>query len=130
MGFFSWLSKAPKVTDTACEIAKDISSGMDVLFYTDEEKAQAQQKAFDAWLEMTKALGPSSARDISRRVIAVMVMVMCMALTVTGLIAAWSGCQPLYETALSFFGNWWKVALTVAVFYFGPHMIGAVTGKK
>ena len=130
MGFFSWLSQAPKVTDTACELAKDISSGVDMLFYTDEEKAHAQQKAFDAWLEMTKALGPSSARDISRRWIAVMVMVMCMALTVTGLIAAWMDHKALYDTALAFFGNWWKVALTVAVFYFGPHVIGAVTGKK
>lgn len=132
MSLFSWLSQTPKIIDTASELATNLASGVDVLFYTDEEKAQAQQKAFDAWLDMTKALGPSSARDITRRIIAVMVMLTCVLLTVVGIYASAIANERLSSVALGFFAEWWKIAITVAVFYFGPHVLGAFSsgGKK
>jgi hypothetical protein len=129
MSLFGWISQAPKITNTACDLAKDISSGVDVMFYTEEEKSQARQAAYDTWLNMMKVLGPSSARGISRRVIAIIVMLTCVFLTFVGVFAAFVGEKLLVETVLAFFGHWWKVATVVTVFYFGPHLVNAVKGK-
>jgi hypothetical protein len=130
MGLFSWLSQTPKVVDTASDLATNLASGVDMIFYTEEEKAQARQKSFDAWLDMTKSLGPSSARDITRRVIAVMVMLTCIMLTFIGVFAAASAKEHLAEVTLGFFAEWWKIAIAVSVFYFGPHVLGAFSSKK
>jgi hypothetical protein len=57
---------------TASELAEDLSSGVDKIFYTSEEKAENAQKTYESWLEMVRALKDSEAiRSVTRRVLAV-----------------------------------------------------------
>lgn len=67
MNIFGWLfggsNSADKVIDSA-------TSGIDKIFYTDEEKADARKEGFKLWIEYQKATAP---QNVSRRLIAVMV---------------------------------------------------------
>jgi len=45
-----------------------IASGVDKIFYTDEEKADGRQEAFKLWIEYQKATQP---QNVSRRIIAI-----------------------------------------------------------
>ena len=67
MGLFSWLTG----NSSAAEKAVDgVVSGVDALFYTDEEKANAMQKAFALKIDFAKH---TAFMSISRRVIVCMV---------------------------------------------------------
>lgn len=71
MGFLSWMKTSEKAVDTATDIAKDISGGIDVLVYTEEEKAQARQKAVDTWIRIQEAIrNENSERAKTRRILA------------------------------------------------------------
>ncbi len=50
-----------------------VASGVDKLFFTNEEKSDAAQKAWDQWLEWYKLSSTeNSARSYTRRIMAVM----------------------------------------------------------
>ena len=63
MGFLSFLTGG---SDVAEKVVDGVSSGLDVMFYTDEEKSQANQKILDWKLAYAKA---TAAMSISRRII-------------------------------------------------------------
>lgn len=55
------------------KVFDDVSSGIDKLFYTNEEKADQAQKAVDTYLEWYRlTLNENSARSITRRYLAIM----------------------------------------------------------
>lgn len=85
MGFFSIIGSALGLINsnpTASALAKDISSGVDMLIYTSEEKAidsaadatrkiKATEQAMSSWLKQIELTKASEAyRSITRRVIA------------------------------------------------------------
>jgi len=74
MGFFASLGTALGFINsnpTASELAKDISSGVDMIFYTKEEQAigkvKATADAMEAWLRMTKARNRKTIKNLGRR---------------------------------------------------------------
>ena len=65
MGIFSWITGG---SDTAEKVVDNVSSGLDMMFYTDEEKSIASQKILDWKLKYASA---SANQSISRRVITI-----------------------------------------------------------
>ena len=124
---FGWLSGlfSTKSTDTMVEtgssLLKDASSGIDMLFFTEEEKSIASQQAVTAWLKMMEATrGETSVRGITRRLIAVPWMYLQMAL----IVAAMAGY--FFDDKFSILcvdiirENLW-VTGSIVVFYFGTY---------
>ena len=160
MGFFSAIGSALGFidnNDTASELAKDISNGVDVLIYTDEEKTADKMKmtitATEAWLRMVETMKSSEIyRSVTRRAIALFFIfnIFCMIwLCVWMEFAAtfhWFGSAvehivvkdggisltPLTMTVLKIAGAFqlgWALC-TIIVFYFGPTLVQMMKGNK
>jgi hypothetical protein len=132
MGFFSAIKSifsAPKVIDTATDLAKSAANGIDVLFFTDEEKEQYRQQAFDKWLTLyDKIANESATRSITRRILAVMILgEFLFFLLLAGLIYPWF--PQWTSTLLGLAKQLGNLVLAVAVFYFGPYAIGQYIKK-
>lgn len=144
-GLFSGLGRILGIVnanDTAASLAKDISSGVDMLVYTDEEKAIRAGEAFTGWLKMVEMMkGSEQVRSVTRRILAVFIIfnLICMIWicvwvemgTAFGLVSL-----PLEKIdGLSFTPVTWAVLriagifqlgwvfCTIIVFYFGPHLL-------
>jgi hypothetical protein len=134
-GLFGLVNSNP----TASELAGDISSGVDKMFYTSEEKAEASAKAFEGWLRMVEMMkGSEQYRSITRRILAVGIVVnlllmiwICIAAEICatfgwlGLASIESGFTSItlsiIKIAAVFQLGW--VFCTIIVFFFGPHLI-------
>lgn len=67
MSIFSWITGTSKSADKAVD---GVISGIDAMFFTDEEKSRANMKALELKIEFAKA---TAGMSISRRIIVVMV---------------------------------------------------------
>jgi hypothetical protein len=119
---FGWLKSlfsAPKLGDTAANVINSAVSGIDKLFYTDEEKAENAQKAFGLWLKAQEILiHESSIRSITRRYLAVMIVgvFLFLILLAAGLFAfGISSAKDVFQCAKSIA----NLVFMVAIFYFG-----------
>lgn len=127
---FEWLlgKKTEKAIDT---VAEGLYNGIDKLFFTDEEKVQASQKAFDAWLRMVEATSKeNSAKSYTRRIIAIMVISVWLTLLVYGVVA-FPFSQAYSRFILSLVTNdmlW--ITGAVVVFYFGPSVLNNIFRKS
>lgn len=130
--------------DTAKAATKVLDAGIagvDKLFYTDEEKAEARARMGDAWLKLQEMMGEeTTARAMTRRILAVGIVGAFI-----GLILASGGiyglgyfhpffiewANHLYDLATT---NFDMLTLMVATFYYGPYMVGQAInvwkGKK
>ena len=72
MGFWSFLTGTPKVLDAGIDLAKRGADALDVVFYTDEEKAEAKKQWWtEVFIPLEKTLAPQGAiRSVTRRIIA------------------------------------------------------------
>lgn len=78
MGVFDWLTGGGK---TAEKVVDKVSSGIDYAFYTDQEKAEDGQKRLAWMLDYMKATAP---QNVSRRVIAIIIVVLWAFLILLG----------------------------------------------
>ena len=133
MGFFTSLFSTKKVIDaipeTAGKVVDGVVSGVDKLFFTDEEKTEASQKAMDSIYSFIKTtMDESSIRSITRRVLAVMIVAVFLFLLVFGALvyffdATWAAHALGCAKSLS------NLVLAVSVFYFGPYQVGGMIQK-
>lgn len=144
MSLLDVFSKGGKAVDTVSDIAKDISSGIDVLVETPEERAQYTSQIVDKWLtHFTELKDSQSIRAITRRILAV-------AWVGSFLVFAWIGLvtflwnyyaraevtnsagqmigPPAYCLQMMDRLEWGTLA--VLVFYFGPFMLRYLKGAK
>ena len=71
MAWWNIFTTSEKAIDTAANIINGAVSGLDALFFTEEEKAKVSQQTMDTWLKMQAAIADeSSVRSITRRRIA------------------------------------------------------------
>lgn len=71
MGIFDIFKSSAKAVDVAGDLLEKGASGIDKMFYTQEEKAIASQKYFEGWLDFQKMLGSESMPSaVSRRILA------------------------------------------------------------
>lgn len=138
MGFFDIFKTSTKAVDTGLDLVKTGAKGIDMLFYTDEEKAQSVAERAKLKYEFAKlniehikaTLGESSARSISRRYIAWGVIGQSIFLSTFSLImyclGAWTENEALMdvsEYALELLKLWGTANLMVLGFYFGVHLV-------
>lgn len=89
---FGWLFGGSKAAETAVDtgsyLLKEASSGIDMMFYTDEEKAQAKAETYKIWLETQKLIAQQGTpQAVTRRLIAVPWMFLQMGMTASAVVA-------------------------------------------
>ena len=133
MGFFTSLFSTKRVIDaipeTAGKVVDGVVSGVDKLFFTDEEKTEASQRAMDSIYSFIKTtMDESSIRSITRRVLAVEIVSAFVFLLLAGamiyiLNPTWAAHVLACAKALS------NLVLAVSVFYFGPYQVVGMIQK-
>lgn len=118
MSLFSWLTGGG---DTANKVIETASSGLDMMFFTDEEKSIAGQKVLDFKLEWLKA---TSGQNLARRVIAFGVVGLWCLGVLTACVAQL--ISPEYSKFIfSVLKDIVGLPFTVIIgFYFAAHMVG------
>jgi len=155
MGLFSAIGGALGFINnnqTASELAKDMSAGVDMMIYTKEEKAidkiKATGVAMDTWLRIVETMKSSEVyRSVTRRFLAVFIVfnLFCMIwLAVFAECAATLGYFKLVVVEhgdLSFTPITWSILkiagvfqlgwvfCTIIVFYFGPTLVQMMKKK-
>lgn len=125
MGFLASLFGGGKITE---QIVSSISSGIDSAFYTDQEKAEANQKILDFKLEWVKA---TQGQNIARRLVALAVTVMWMLCGLIVLIAKGLGADAFSQFALAYLTDVVTRPFEVIIgFYFLAHVARAVVAGK
>ena len=126
MGFLDWFKTSSKAVDMADKVVDGAIAGIDKLFFTDEEKADMSQKAFELWIELQRAIaGESSIRSITRRILAILIMGSFLLML---LAAAFIWIfNPLWSKfILEVAGNLSNLVLAIGIFYFGYYAVGGV----
>ena len=126
MAWWSFLTKSDKVIETGADLIKMGASGIDKLFYTDEEKAEAGRKVMDQVLEMNRiANEESSIRSITRRAIAWVIIGIFCIFSISALVVTLMGKTAITASILQLMGTLSlpMITLAVVVFYFGNHII-------
>jgi len=102
-----WFMGGSKTADT---VINDVSSGLDKIVYTDQEKAEASQKGFELFIEYQKATLP---QNVARRQLALIVLVLWVLLILTECVGIISGfawkkeLQDLIGTITPYVGGVW-----------------------
>ena len=109
-----------------------ISSGVDKLFFTNEEKVEAAQKAWDEWLNWYKLnVDETSARSITRRILAIMFASVYLGLLLAA--AVMYTCNPDYAAFLfQLSEKLFALVSGIMLFYFGYYGVKSIveTNKK
>lgn len=134
MGFFRSLFAAPKTADKAVDMGKTIVdgavSGIDAIFYTEEEKAAARQKVSDTVLKFWDNIArENTAQSKARRELAKMTFqVFFFFLLAAAVIYRF---DPEYaKFMLSLAGKIMFLVSAIGVIYFGPHQLSKVANWK
>jgi len=129
MGFFSFLTSSSKALDIADKLVDGTVSGIDKLFFTDEEKAEMSQKGLELWIEIQKVTAnESSIRSITRRILAIFIVGdFLLLLTASAAIYKFdpSWAQQIYNCANALT----TLVLTIAAFYFGYYAAQGIIGQ-
>ena len=118
---------APKIVEKGVD---GVIAGIDKCFYTDEERAEAKQKAGETLLkfwEMTTK--ENTEQSIARRVLAKMTFQVYFFFVIMGALVY------KFDTAFAKFlfdvaGSMVWLVTMVAAIYFGPHQVSKVWKKK
>lgn len=132
---FDWLlgssKSAEKVIDTGCGLLETAASGVDMMFYTDEERALAKTKAYELWLKTQETIrDENSIRSVTRRIIAVAFTAIFLFLCLSGVALALITNEPT-NPCFKMVSEISTIEGMIIVFYFGPTMIGrAISSAK
>ena len=133
MSLLSWITGAGKADEVIDKVGTGIVKGVDMLFFTDEEKAIYSAKAGELWLKTQGVLAvENTARTLTRRYISIAVMYSWLIMVMsTFLLALWEtisnggivNALQLFTTVNQVMGT---IVLAIVVFYFGPSALGRV----
>ncbi len=131
MGFLDIFRTSEKAVDTAADLIKAGVSGIDKLFFTEEEKSDASAKFYDNWIKTLELLvDTESIRSITRRYLAVAVVGAWLYLVILGvMVHVFGGDKETAEFVFKVVESMNYPVLAVIGFYFGPEMIGRLLGK-
>ena len=103
--------------------ADGLYNGVDKLFYTEEEKADARQKAGELYMDFIKvAYDQNTTRSVTRRWMAFLVVGPMMLCFISGCIAFFFSPDAA-KFLLKMFGELVPWGGGILMFYFGNHMI-------
>lgn len=132
---FGGSNSANKVVETGCGIASDISSGFDVLVFTDEEKEQYRQKGIALYFDwLAKQRDENSVRAVARRLLAFMYTFVFVVACLCTIGCILFGCKDRAESLLLFMEHYKWIITAIISFYFLPSLaeraIESFKGKK
>jgi len=117
----SWLASLFGGGKTTDKIVDSVINGVDAVFYTDQEKAEANQKILDWKLEWLKA---TQGQNIARRVIAFGVGGMWLACGIVVLVAQGCGFTEFSKFAFDFMVNVVSNPfMLIMTFYYAAHVV-------
>jgi hypothetical protein len=126
----SWFTVGSKGVDMADKVLDGAVSGLDKLFFTDEEKAEFKQNAGKMYLEHQKIiLSENTARSITRRILAVMIIGVFLAGLVFA-VAIWKYNSAWAAFTLKVAGNLSTGFGAIIVFYYGYYAVGNLMDKR
>jgi len=133
MGLWSWLTSGAKTAETAADTGKilveGLVSGLDKVWYTDEEKAEARQKAADTLLKYWEAVAKENTEQSkARRELAKMAFTVYFGLIIIGVVCYfWQ--PPAAQFIFQVVGKITWLITMIAGIYFGPHQISKIWSK-
>ena len=117
---------AEKGMDIAEKATDGIIAGVDKLWFTDEEKAEASQKIIDAQLEFTRMFaGENTEQSRARRELAKMVFKSYFALIFI-MVGTWLIDKEFAAFVFTVIVQISGLTSAVAVAYFGPHQLSKI----
>jgi hypothetical protein len=130
MGFFSGIKTLFGGSESISRIAEKgadgIYNGIDKLFYTDEEKAEARAKAGSLYLDFIKvAYDENSTRSVTRRWLAFIIVGPMMGCFIGGAIANFFSPEA-GKYLLSMFSELVPWGGGILMFYFGSHLATSI----
>ena len=128
MAWWNVLTSSKKVVDTAADLIKDGASGIDMLFFTDEEKSQASAKIMDQVIAINRATADeNSVRSKTRRMLAIVIIGNYLALINIGVLLnvldETDKAKFVFDVANTTLASH---VLAVVIFYFGYYGVKAV----
>jgi hypothetical protein len=115
-----------KGVETAEKVLDAGISGIDKIFYTEEEKAEANKKMGDLWLDTQKVLSnESSPRSVTRRIIAWAIILNTMLFADVCLVLAITDRKQTIDRIVDVanaFNLGWAFVVVIG-FYFGTHLV-------
>lgn len=109
---------------TVENVASAVMKGADALVLTDEERLNYQQKAAETHLEITRLIATESTPTaVSRRIIAVLVIVPFVLLKLTSAVVYLCGMYGDAAHLNELSGDFEYLVLAVITFYFGSHIV-------
>lgn len=133
MAFWDWFIGTPKVVDAVSESATTIvktgTSMLDNAFYTDQERAAAQEKMVGIWLKLQELLAnDSGVSAIARRAVAFLITVTFCSILLFA-VAIWRYSQEWAAFALKVATDTYlgEAFLAVCIFFFGMYAFGKYT---
>ena len=134
MSWFSWFGTGEKAVDTASDVAKTVSNGLynglDMVWYTDEEKAQQSHKnnelLYKFWDLISKE---NTEQSKARRSMAESTLNVYFSLILMG-VAVW-GFSPSYAAYIfKVVGTLTYLTVPIGAIYFGPHQFAKLKKKE
>jgi hypothetical protein len=125
MAWYSWFKSSDKAIDTAAGVVEKVSDGLyngiDMAFYTDEEKAIDQRKKneliYKFWELTTKE---NTQQSLARRELAKMTMKVYFSLILMA-VSVWGFDKEYAEFIFKVVGTLSFLAVPIGAIYFGPH---------
>ena len=130
MGILSFLTGSGKAMDTASNVVDGAISGIDKLWFTDEEKSQASSKVLEIVLERARiAGGESTVRSMTRRLVA---LAFCIPFVLMSLfaIAIYKYNSEWALFSLSVANSWKYIMISIVIWFFGSYGVGYLMDKK
>lgn len=119
---------AEKSLDIVESGVEGIKSGLDKMFYTDEEKADASRRITELHLKFIElSASENTVRSITRRYLAIMIMGIYLSLEV-GSVIAYPFNMRFAQYIQTVGEDISPLALSVAIFFFGYYGIKRVVG--
>lgn len=127
MGWFSWIKRINPQS-----IIDNVSNGIDKLVLTDEERLDFNKKLIDANIDFVKLTqNENTTRSITRRYIAILIIVVYLILTLTSVVFYGFGEVAIATFILGILTSVLGTAfISVIIFFFGSHVVNNVMDKK
>jgi len=131
MGLFSWFTTSEKAVDTGLDLVKDAAAGIDMLWFTDEEKAIASLKVMESVIKFQEAQkDENSVRAKVRRALALLIIGNYLLLinigAGCGLVGDKVRAEYIFNLANETLGT---AVVSVIIFYFGYFGISQILNR-
>jgi hypothetical protein len=127
MKWFSWIKRINPQT-----VINNVSSGLDKLILTDEERLDFNKKLIDANIDFVRLTqNENTIRSITRRYIAILIIVVYLLLILSSVIFYTCGQVAIATFIIGILQDILGTSfISVIIFFFGSHIVNNVMDKR